>query len=159
MVHFKLLVFVDARFTATGRNGGNRTTGSTERGNKDRLTVRMRGYSLMLTDWNVKTGVKCSSAMKDWTLRVYVPHCMFRQMRLGEIMQSEKAQRDRMLKENITVGKFHSAMDYEANILQLWVWVRYLKLKPCYHILQWAISRLSPTCYYFMQLPNKAGML
>lgn len=32
---------------------------------KKELTVRVSGYSLMLSEWSVKTGVKCCSAMKD----------------------------------------------------------------------------------------------
>lgn len=59
-------MFAGVRFAVTGRDGGNRTRGS--KGNKEQRKndrVRGSGYSLMLSEWSVKTRLKCSGVMKD----------------------------------------------------------------------------------------------
>lgn len=66
VVHFELPVFAGVRFAVTGRDGGNkneRKQGNKEQRKNDR--VRGSGYSLMLSEWSVKTRLKCSSVMKD----------------------------------------------------------------------------------------------
>lgn len=57
-------MFAGVRFAVTGRDGGNRTRGSEKRRNKE-MDDRVSGYSLMLSEWSVKTGLKCSGVMKD----------------------------------------------------------------------------------------------
>lgn len=67
-VHFKLTVFASVRFAVRARDGGNEE----KRKNLEKLTVKVSGYSLMLTERSVKTGVKCSIAMKDWMLMFHI---------------------------------------------------------------------------------------
>lgn len=74
-VRFRLPVFAGSRLPLTERgegwSGKNRKQGKRKQTTttRKRLTVEVSGYSLMLTEWSVKTGAECSSVMKDWVAR------------------------------------------------------------------------------------------